>query len=680
MLRIWLGIWFLLSCSSIAIGFEHDVIGEFVKDAIDTWQLLSPTLIFQDDLPALCMELDWILCFSGSIDKKELAIHLDMIHQQRKQDSVIFIGNYGHENPLKELTKFVPSIFSSNYPILMPLEYTEYIKLRLDSNIIFYTQKSSAKFEIVDQFAVKEGPTIVEVMGTWEFMKGFNFLKSLNRWDRRTNLKGSTMVNALSRNGGNAGFIRDKSGNIIGSTGLFPDGLRFITEKLNLSVKTVESGWDMDFFPNGSWSGEIGFLQRREADVVSTGLGIDLFRSYFIDYPFATDRKTSTLFGSLQKGGALSMWAYVNVFGFIQWMIFIALAFSMIIGLVLINIFITDGSGIAFGTRRGTSKDYKLNSTYSSLALVCLFTIQMGSHVNSKQLAPRLLTLTISFLTLLMFVYYTTDITAEMTSGPPGIPIRTFQDVIYHNYRVVGGSSFSMHILANAKPGTAMREVYENYGETISLDGSVRNKRISILMEVIKDPKRLLYAQAPMLPRSQSERKLLDQILELKMDDVNSGYATLALQRDSEFLPLFNHYIMKMKENGLLRKLYRDYHSYLFARENFEMVQPQPLGFNNVMFPFICLVVGVCLSITKAITEHMIMKLKLKRQKKRVTLTQSYQQGAVEPQIGKKNEKPQNKTKIEVAVENEDKMVTGSVNMSVQDEPADIMGDALHQI
>ena len=58
----------------------------------------------------------------------------------------------------------------------------------------------------------------------------------------------------------------------------------------------------------------------------------------------------------------------------------------------------------------------------------------------------------------------------------------------------------------------------------------------------------------------------------------------------------------------------------------------------------------------------------------------AYQPGAVEPQIGKKNEKPQNKTKIEVAVENEDKMVTGSVNMSVQDEPADIMGDALHEI
>ena len=40
------------------------------------------------------------------------------------------------------------------------------------------------------------------------------------------------------------------------------------------------------------------------------------------------------------------------------------------------------------------------------------------------------------------------------------------------------------------------------------------------------------------------------------------------------------------------------------------MIEAQPLGFNNVIFPFICLGVGIILSIVKAIIEFMIMKLK----------------------------------------------------------------------
>ena len=58
-----------------------------------------------------------------------------------------------------------------------------------------------------------------------------------------------------------------------------------------------------------------------------------------------------------------------------------------------------------------------LRSASSGFALVCLYAIQMGSHTDSKSLAPRLLTLTTSMLTLLLFVYYANDITADITAG-----------------------------------------------------------------------------------------------------------------------------------------------------------------------------------------------------------------------------------------------------------------------
>ena len=137
---------------------------------------------------------------------------------------------------------------------------------------IFYTEKAPGKNELVDKFSVKGGPIIVEVLGYWEMIKGITFLKSMNRWDRRTNLKGATLTNCLSV----AEFIRDKNGNIIGSKGYYPDKLSLIIDRLNLTVENVKAPWDMELLENGLWTGDMGFLQRKEVDVVSSGMGINL--------------------------------------------------------------------------------------------------------------------------------------------------------------------------------------------------------------------------------------------------------------------------------------------------------------------------------------------------------------------------------------------------------------------
>ena len=113
-----------------------------------------------------------------------------------------------------------------------------------------------------------------------------------------------------------------------------------------------------------------------------------------------------------------------------------------------------------FGTKRGSDRKYKLDSASSAFSIVCLYVLQMGSHTSSKKLAPRLLTLTMSILTLLVFIFYTGDITADMTSGPSDIPIHNFEDVIYHNYKVVTFSPYYEYILASSNPGSAMLEVH----------------------------------------------------------------------------------------------------------------------------------------------------------------------------------------------------------------------------
>ena len=97
------------------------------------------------------------------------------------------------------------------------------------------------------------------------------------------------------------------------------------------------------------------------------------------------------------------------------------------------------------------------------------------------------------------------------------------------------------------------------------------------------------------------------------MDDSVYGIATLALQKDSEFLQIFNHYILKALEGGDFRRMYRNHHMDLFTKENFEMSEPQPLASKNVMFCFISLGVGICLSLIIAMMELIRKKISKKQ-------------------------------------------------------------------
>ena len=596
----------LLGIFAISHGSESEQLEAFIKDIIETWQLRSPTIIVNDDFPNMCMTHQWLLCLSNR-DTNEVTNHLASIHQHRKQDGLIFIGFQGHEKLLQQLPASESTILKSNHPVFMPLAYQNEIQLRLDSNIIFYRKINITNFELHDVFAVKGGPSIKVDIGKWNYENGFILTKSMNRWERRTDLQGTRFLNCFALNPPSAEFIKDKNGNIIGSKGSFQDRLFYITDRLNLTIETIEAQWVNKLLDNGSWTGQIGFLQRQEADVVTTNLGINSQRSTVIDFPMQIILSKFALCAIIStKGVSPNMWVYVNVFGFNQWMIFIILLILIVIGLTVIHTLSDDQSGREFGTKRGSSKNYRLDSASSALAMVFLFTVQMGSHTNSKQLAPRLLTLTMSILTLLFFVFYAGDITAKMTSGPPEIPIRTFEDVVYYNYEVVTKSSYFERLLSTFKPGSAKREVYDNHFE-------MKKDLDEVVSEMINIPKTLYFGMIGHLRKNWKKYHSAEthKAIELKMDDAVFSNSGLGLQKDSEFSPLFNHFILKGYENGVFSSINQAYQ--LDPEENFEIMEPQPLGLNNVMFCFITLGIGICVSISNVMIELIIRKTSKKQ-------------------------------------------------------------------
>ena len=66
-------------------------------------------------------------------------------------------------------------------------------------------------------------------------------------------------------------------------------------------------------------------------------------------------------------------------------------------------------------------------------------------------------------------------------------------------------------------------------------------------------------------------------------------------------------------ESGVFRTIRLRNYKHLSTKELFEMPEPQPLGYNNVMFCFISLGFGICLSVIKVITELMTWKISKKQ-------------------------------------------------------------------
>ena len=532
----------------------------------------------------VCKTHDRVLCLTNGANTSEIAEHMAMLHLHRKQDGVIFVEGEVHRDLLEQVTVLTPTITTSNCPVFMPYEYSRDIWLRLDTNIVFFKEWEADKYKLVDMFAVKGGPPISLNVGIWTHRGGITFQNKRNRWDRRNDLNGATLINSLDVEDE---LIKNDTGHIVGSTGFFQEKLFYITDGLNMKIETKKMPAEpLTRLKNGTWTGAIGVLQRKETDVCSLAIGVLLERLPALDYSIPTNPGIVTLIAAKPSGTNINMWVYLEVFGICQWIIFFVL---LLVFVMLMTTFYEIHSQSSHAT-----------NALNAIETAYLFTIQLGSHSNINRLGPRFLTLTASMLTLLMFVYYTTDITSKMTSGQSEIPIWSFEDVIRYDYKVIVTTAYYKGLLAAAEQGTPKNIVYMKYVK----NGRIRETEES-LIEIISDPKTLLYHEnIAMLGYPQAQN-----VIALKMDDSVYSYGAFGLPKNSEFLQTFNHYLLKEFEHGIINRLRRKYYVDLYVHKQFGMSEPQPLGYENVIFTFACLAIGMVASMVIATVEYIAMKM-----------------------------------------------------------------------
>ena len=182
------------------------------------------------------------------------------------------------------------------------------------------------------------------------------------------------------------------------------DELFYMTDRLNLTVITKPCSFKNRLLYNGSWSGGMGLLQRREADIVSYLMGVNLQRAQYVDFPIPTRLQTISLIATKPRG-AVSSWHVFRVFGVLEWALFFSLLIVFIALYTMIHLVIIRSEEMPLGEDKST-----MNIVLAGLASSFLFTLQLGEHDDSATKSLRILTLVLSFLTMIMFIYYTGDL------------------------------------------------------------------------------------------------------------------------------------------------------------------------------------------------------------------------------------------------------------------------------
>ena len=172
----------------------------------------------------------------------------------------------------------------------------------------------------------------------------------------------------------------------------------------------------------------------------------------------------------------------------------------------------------------------------NSLALSLGLLIQNSYSVETSKASSRILYIAISASTLVLFAYYTCDMTSRLT-GPPTMPIKSFADVKKNGYMVI----------VNPHGSSA---VYLNKSDTQLYEKSLKMPNLVAppVELMLKHPNFLYFAED-----SYSATK--KEFVSLNIDEAKPVNYAFAFQLNSEFTDLFNHHLLKMSETGIIQRL-----------------------------------------------------------------------------------------------------------------------------
>ena len=93
--------------------------------------------------------------------------------------------------------------------------------------------------------------------------------------------------------------------------------------------------------------------------------------------------------------------------------------------------------------------------------------------------------------------------------------------------------------------------------------------------------------------------------MDLDIQEFANFYVSIGLQKNSELVEMFDYQIIKMQENGIIARFKHKW-MYNTDKNYYGMAEAVTLEFENLIFPFMCLVVGIVAAATVLLAEWIL--------------------------------------------------------------------------
>ena len=347
---------------------------------------------------------------------------------------------------------------------------SELLNLKLDTQLYYYIQHENGT-ELRETYLVNEVLS-TNNLGLWkEGTEPTNLYPNIaNIWKRRTSFHGLT-VNVASINRKNLHEIyyygnpmeyrppktRVEGKAVIGGGGIFLEPLNILSASLNFTLNLTASidnkygGVDA----NGKWNGMIGMVVRGEVDLAAASLTRTMERDAVTSFSITIMDEFSTLATPVGGKPAIQVWVYMKIFSPTSWAIISAALICIATCLYVIN---ASGLSKLHGTH--DSEDFNIQN---GIGLSMLFLMQLHYDIRHSTLSSRIVILMCGITFYLIHAYYVSDLTASMTSKPRGHTVKSFNDVIKGDYKIlVKDATAQFSQLKSSAPGSAKYQVYQD--------------------------------------------------------------------------------------------------------------------------------------------------------------------------------------------------------------------------
>ncbi len=361
-----------------------------------------------------------------------------------------------------------------------------------------------------------------------------------------------------------------------------------------------DGNWgSQDTWENGTkiWNGMVRQLELKEVDLCGASLTITEERSQVIDFSIGVlqDIISISVPNPALAGGQakdINILVFLTVFTKTAWLGILVTAIISSAVYALVALFQKD----SFASALNYLHHFALGMQDFFLSLIQRNS-NTGQHL--KLTAARVLMVTTSSLTFILFTYYGGDLTATMTAGLPAPSLKSFQDILDSEYKFhLSKGTFIFDNLAHAEPDTVQFKLFTSKLEPMDYQ--------LFLQEQIQKPSKAVYLA--------SEFAFLKEnalIFVKDFDDRLTSQLAFALQKDSDLTNILNYHLTKLLQSGMIKKFsqkwFKDDRPDDMSHRIFEE-EAIPLGYENLFFPSLIMLVGISSGLGFAIIERMYKK------------------------------------------------------------------------